>query len=209
MKPKILICVLTGTERGHWINPDLSRNLFSMFRDTRFDVNYYPVCDCRPWEAARNMSIVAARQINADWLISFDNDNFLTCNPLDIVAEAGKEQHVIGLPYGIGNREAYRIYPNENHGQACGPFREEESVGGGVLIVRNRVWQTIKTGPWFRWEHAETETLMPAPGTCGEDIYFCRLVRRHGLKIWSFPDRHAGHYKSTDITEMIRTSMKG
>ena len=85
-KPKVLVCILTGVERQNWINPDLSMNLVQMARDSRFDVDYFPVRDFRPYEAARNTTIHTARQLNADFLISFDNDNFVTrCNPLDIM----------------------------------------------------------------------------------------------------------------------------
>jgi hypothetical protein len=208
VKPKVLVCVLTGLERTNWINPELSINLIRMLKDTRFEVNYYPVKDCRPVESARNMSIVAARQIDADWLVSFDNDNFVPGpgNPLDIITEAGNEQHVIGLPYAVGNTEGYRMVPDEKQGgQVNGLFQEQDIIAGGVLLVRKNVWQTIKTGPWFRWQHADTESLMPAPGVCGEDIYFCRLVRRHGLRVWTHTRRYAGHYRTTDITGMVCT----
>lgn len=78
---KVLITVLSGIERHQWINPNLSLMLFNMARDTRFDVNYGPTRDMRPWEAARNLTIQAARQTSADWLVSFDNDNFPMSNP--------------------------------------------------------------------------------------------------------------------------------
>jgi hypothetical protein len=204
-KPKVLVCVLTGVERHNWISPDLSLNLIRMVKDMRFDVNYFPVRDCRPWESARNMTITAARQINADWLLSFDNDNFVPgqFNPLDIIAAAGEDKHVIGLPYGIGNTEEYTIFPNTAHGACDGPFREEVSVAGGVLMVRNSVWQKIRRGPWFRWQHVESETLAPAPGVFGEDVFFCQLVRQHGMKVWSYQPQAAGHYRTTDLTGMV------
>jgi hypothetical protein len=203
-KPKVLVCFLTGIERHNWINPDLSLNLIRMVKDSRFDVNYFPVRDCRPWESARNMTIVAARQINADWLISFDNDNFVPgeFNPLDIIAAAGEDKHVIGLQSGVGNGEEYKIFPYTNHGAADGPFREEECVGGGVLMVRKTVWQKIKRGPWFRWQHVDSETLAPAPGVRGEDGYFCHLARQHGFKVWTH-QHLAGHYRTVDLTGMV------
>jgi hypothetical protein len=37
-KPRILITVLCGTERGDWLNPDLSMALFQMAKDSRFQV---------------------------------------------------------------------------------------------------------------------------------------------------------------------------
>jgi len=206
-KPKVLVCVLTGVERHNWINPALSGHLMRMARDTRFDVDYFPVQDCRPVESARNMTVSAARQLNADWLLSFDNDNFLPgqVNPLDIIAAAGEDKHVIGLSYGVGNTEEYKIFPAANHHSTDGAFREVECVGGGVLMVRNTVWQRIKKGPWFRWQHVESETLAPAPGVRGEDGYFCHLVRQHGIKVWTHREMLAGHYRTTDLTGMVCT----
>jgi hypothetical protein len=205
-KPKVLVCVLTGIDRHNWINPDLSLNLIRMVKDPRFDVNYYPVRDCRPWESARNMTIAGARQINADWLISFDNDNFIPgdFNPLDIIVAAGDSKHVIGLPVGVGNGEHYNIFPKGEHGPCDGPFREEAVIGGAVLMIRNTVWQKVK-GPWFRWQHVESETLAPAPGTLSEDGYFCQLVRRHGFKVWTYQKHCAGHYHTADLTGMVST----
>jgi hypothetical protein len=206
-KPKVLVCVLCGVERQNWINPDLSINLIQMARDTRFDVNYLPVRDRRPWPGARNTTIVAARQIDADWVISFDNDNFVPgMNPLDIIADAGDDKHVIGMSYGLGADSGnFLIYPSEGHGEWNGDFREEQSIGGGVMMVRNIVWKTIPKGPWYRWVDAESETLVPVPGiTTPEDQYFCTLVRKFGIKVWSHR-QFAGHYRSVDVTGMVCT----
>lgn len=206
-KPKILCAVLTGIERTNWINPDLSLALITMARDPRFDFNYYPVRDCRPFETARNMTIKAAKQIAADWLISFDNDNYPMCNPLDVIAEAGPEQRgVIGLTYAIGNLEqGYRMYPDAAHGAVRGSFREEDSVAGGCLMIHRTIWEQIKA-PWFKWQHApDSETLAPENGrTCGEDVYFCRLAREHGFKIWTHRNI-AAHYRTTNLTAISCT----
>lgn len=207
-KPKVLVCILTGVERQNWINPDLSMNLVQMARDSRFDVDYFPVRDFRPYEAARNTTIHTARQLNADFLISFDNDNFTRCNPLDIVAEAGADKDIIGLSSGLGadgGGVRYRMYPPDSHGTKSGKFREEPQLCSGVLIIRNRVWKTISRGPWFRWKHAEnSELLTPEAGSRAEIEYFCDLARSHGFKLWNY-EQAAGHYRTTDITGMVCT----
>ncbi len=206
-KPKILVCVLTGIERHNWINSDLMLNLIAMARDQRFDVSFYPVRDCRPWEGARNMTVQAAKQINAEWLISFDNDNFYpgSGTPLDVIAAAGADKHVIGLPSAFCADGGYRMIPYKDHGPRDGQFRQESAVGGSCLMIRNTVWKTIPKGPYFRWVHAESETLAPVEGvTLPEDIYFCELVKKHGFKVWSH-ERLAGHYRTTDITGLVCT----
>jgi hypothetical protein len=205
-KPKILVCVLCGLERGNWINPSLTENLYAMFRDPRFEVNYYPVRDLPPWEVARNATIAAARKLNVDWLISFDNDNFVPgANPLDVLMQANPERHaVIGLTSGVGSPHgAYALFPESTRGND-GPFREADEVGGACLFVHKTVWQKIPQGPWFRWLHGENEALVPDRKTCGEDVYFCRLVRDYGMKVWTHP-MLAGHYRTTDITALVQT----
>jgi hypothetical protein len=209
-KPKILVAVLTGVERHNWICPALSMNLMRMARDTRFDVDYFPVFDARPWEVARNLTIVTARRLKADWLISFDNDNFIpdNFNPLDIIATAGKEQHVIGLTSGIRPLEESQfclLFPGAR-GASDGAFHEVQAFGGAVLMIRNTVWQKIPQGPWFKWEHAEDEIQ---GGTYGEDQYFGRLARQHGFRLWTH-DRAAGHYRTMDLTRLFfQSAQKG
>ncbi len=214
-KPKVLVCILTGIERQNWICADLSINLVQMARDSRFTVNYFPVRDARPWDTARNITVRMARELNVDWILSFDNDNFMQCNPLDIIAAAGKDKHVIGVDYGGGScagiitqndgRHGYAMFshmsPPVPNGAIDGPFKEVNHVPGGVLMIRNTVWQQIP-GPWFVWVRGDGELLLD--NSCHEDIYFCNLVRQHGFKVWKY-QQPAGHYRTTDITGMVCT----
>lgn len=203
-KPKVLVCVLCGIERQNWINPQLSLALFKLARDTRFDLSYGMQMDMRPWETARNMTIHAARSMKVDWLISFDNDNFPFGNVLDIIKQAGPDQHVIGLRYGAGCLPRYMIVPALSNRPMNGqPFREVKEVGGGVLMIHRTVWEKIPTGPWFRWAHDSNELLYPGPGTFGEDYYFCHLVREHGMHVWTHEQELAGHYRTTDLTGLV------
>jgi hypothetical protein len=214
-KPKILVTVLTGTERTNWINPDLLMNMLQMSKDPRFDVSFFPVRDARPFEVARNVAIHAARHIKADWLLSFDNDAFVHSSPLDIIAAAGPAQDVIGLTYGIaacygagaleGKSAQFRLFPDTaTLGTADGPFRETAAVGGGVLMVRNTVWQKIPRGPWFVWGRGQGELSEMG---LGEDVHFCNLVRQHGLRIWTH-SQPAGHYHTVDMTGLVCTLAK-
>jgi hypothetical protein len=110
-KPKVLVCLLTGIERQNWINPDLALLLFNMGRDSRFDVVVAAIKDATPHEVARNRTI--QRDHNFDWLVSFDNDNYMPAGtPLDVIASAGDQQSVIGLTYGVKARESeYFLFP--------------------------------------------------------------------------------------------------
>ena len=210
-KPKILVCVLCGIERANWINPDLMMNVLEMQRDSRFEVNWFPIRDVRPWEAARNMSIHGARTIHADWLISFDNDNFVKGNPLDIIAEAGPDKHVVGLTCGVGGQvdAGYHLFPNTDSycGTTDGVFREVKHVGGPVLMISRAVWERIPQGPWFQFLYKPGNELhLTQPGEfISEDVWFCQLARRHGFKVWTHTKILAGHYRTTDITGMTCT----
>lgn len=147
-KPKVLLAILTGIERHNWVNPELSANLFNMAKDPRFDVVYYPVCDARPWEAARNLTILAAKQTNADWLLSMDNDGFYPNRPhtpLDIIAQAGEKQRVIG-PYFRRGRSRF-----------LHAISGESTRRGGRRIQGSGV-------RWRRHAHRAQECLAETPG---------------------------------------------
>lgn len=202
--PRVLVCTLTGTERQQWPNPDLSLYLTKAARDARFDVCFSMVRDKRPYDWARNTTIHLARQIKADWLVSLDNDIVPYVPPLDVIAKAGDRQ-VIGTVYGIGSTgqgAGYRMFPPDV--QANRPeFQEVPEVGGGCLIIHRSVWEQIPKGPWFRWVPDENELLAPGPGLLTEDVYFCQLVHRHGIKVWAY--QLAGHLRTMDVTGVVCT----
>lgn len=61
-------------------------------------------------------------------------------------------------------------------------LEEADAVGFGALLVNVGVLRTLpdpKKSPWFFFE------WMPEIGQqVGEDVWFCRLVKQHGHKIW-------------------------
>lgn len=209
MKPKVLVCVLTGAERTNWINPSLFLNLVRMLSDPRFELFFYPVHDARPWEFARNHAMDKARSMDADWLIMFDNDNFVYGNILDVVAEAF-DKEIIGLTSAIGTAafgtrpQTYTLCPSPlKHAEADGDFVRVEGVGAGALIIHRSVWKKIPRGPWFRWQHADNELLAFDPDkTIGEDFYFCQLAGENGIRTWTHARVLAGHYRTADFTTM-------
>jgi hypothetical protein len=203
VKPKVLVCVLCGTERTNWINPVLMLCLVTMARDPRFDVAFQPVSDHRPFEYARNKTIALARDMGADWVLSFDNDNYVDANPLDVIAQASERQDVIGLSYGVGAAPDCRYFPSQNHGAIDGAFREELSAAGGVLMVRKTVWEKIPRGPWFKWQHAPNELLEPDFGAMDEVTYFCNLVQQQGFKVWTHRTMRAGHLKTAELGAIV------
>jgi hypothetical protein len=201
-KLKVLVCVLTSTERQGWLCPEIGQNLFAMAKDTRFQVELATIKDAIPHDFARNSALALARDHAFDWCVQIDNDNFLPAGtPLDVIASAGPEQPVVGLTAGIRvNSAECALYPREGLGQRSGPFTECEYVGGALLMIHKTVWQKIPRGPWFLWQRGDNEL---ADANCddgvSEDVYFSRLVRQHGMRVWTH-NVLAGHYKTCDAT---------
>src|ERR1700686_1185427 len=96
MKPKILITPLCGMKRGRWLNPQLFMSLLNTIQDERFEVTVSAAYNTRPADHCRNICTRNARDHGFDWLVLVDNDQTVP-NLLDIVAEAGPDQDIIGL----------------------------------------------------------------------------------------------------------------
>lgn len=191
IKSHVLVCILCGPERHHWINPELVRTLLRMQNDSRFAVEFEFIYGAHGVDTARNLAIDKARAKQADWCVQIDND--MTCNdPLDILSEA----HTLGLEIvavscGISMAENdYR--PNVNlQGERCGNFMRVSNAGADVLMVKSAVWSKLPNGPLFVWSSA-----------CGEDVYFCRLAQAANFKLWTHASL-AGHLKTVNLSSLL------
>jgi hypothetical protein len=201
-KPKILVCVLCGAEMQYWISPRLAAMLLELTHDARFDVKFEFIRGARPTEFARNLTMQKARDGGYDWLVSLDADIFMPRGtPLDVIAKAG-ERSVIGLTYGLETQSGvYTLVPHGG-GAIEGKFAEVPFVGGGCLMVNRKVWEKIPRGPWFRMQLGNDETLNPNNGGLIEDQFFCRLAQQNGFRVWTHLEIFAGHYHTSDITEI-------
>jgi hypothetical protein len=203
----VLVAVLAGSERHGWVCPQLCTTLIQMMLDTRFQVTLRWFIDGRPIEYVRNQAVAAAREQGVDWLIMCDNAVVPSRSPLDIVAAAPNDVHVIGMGAGICVNGAFRwnIETPTKPATIAG-FQEVTRVGTGCLMMRSKVWSAIK-GPWFRWVTAEDELLSPEGGR-GEDVYFCDLSRQNGFKLWTFGPAPAGHMRTCDLTELAKRAAR-
>lgn len=196
MTPKVCVYVLCSTERGGWVNPALCRALLSLQKDPRFALDVATVEDLRPVEYARNCCVASAREAGADVCVQIDNDNFPPPNFGDILHDAiGTGKAVVSLPYAGLIDNAPRMLPGDS-GPRDGQFRTTGCAGAGVLIISSEVWRVIPRGPWFRWLTEDDELLSRK---LGEDYFFCGLVKRHGLTVWTH-QRVAGHLKTVELT---------
>ncbi len=208
---KVLVCVLSGVERGGWVNPFLAQNLITMARDTRFNVQIEMVIDKHPVDYARNCCIAMARERKQDFLLMIDNDQSFWpgYNPLDLLRIAGRKE-VIGLPSMQGfspealDTGADPIIPNfrtlEGQHETDAEFFTVTHIGTGVIFINRRVWETVP-GPWFKWCYREGSELRETDGMLSEDFYFCDLVRRNGFKVWAH-QRVIPHWKTAEVSKL-------
>ncbi len=194
-RPRILVAPLCGTERDGWVNPELSIKLIEMVKDPRFDVTVQPIVDIRPFEHARNLAVVRARDGGFDWCFQIDNDISFQRNPLDWL-RSGKD--VIAQAYfryegssGIQMDIRGEIYAKDSEG-----FAHVEAVGTGAMMISSKVWHVIPHGPWFR--HLTNEESELADYKLAESFYFCKFIAQHGLKVWC-PPEGALHFHTAEL----------
>jgi hypothetical protein len=127
-----------------------------------------------------------------------DNDQCLPPDNglLDILAQAGPRQDVIGLPSAVNGDLKWNAAFN---GPVTGePFVSVMWIGTGVMILRNTVWKRMIAGPWF-------EDVLKSYGELGrkvdssEDVNFCKQARSAGLDIWASVYA-SPHLKTVDLT---------
>jgi hypothetical protein len=197
-KPKVLIAPLCGIERSGWLNPTLLLSLVQMTHDPRFDVSIELAFGLSPVDYARNTAVVAARTKQFDWLLMVDNDQTLPTSPLDVIAEAGPQQDVVGLLAGCSkDGRSFQLNCDFIPGMTDGNFRAVSKIGSGVIMLRSSVWTRIPKGPWFTTQQSDDELRSFKQG---EDLSFCDLARAAGLKLWTHRS-DCGHLKTADVTQ--------
>ena len=211
-KPKILVSVLCGRERTHWINPKLFDHLMTMHWNDCFNLLFLSAYDFGSYAEARNRCMVRARDGGSDYLVMIDNDMTLPGYFDDLLYQTAKTgKSVVALTAGVlcgrnrqPHEESVRLLTHDVlnpdfEGEIDGDFQETKYAGTGVMIVSSEVWRAIPRGPWFKTVLNDNEVLSPK---LGEDYYFCELVRQRGMKVWLHKRAFAGHLKTTNVTEI-------
>jgi hypothetical protein len=208
-KVKVLVAVLCGNERNNWINPALCENLLAMAADRRYEVKVSMILNKFPVHHARNFAVVKAREHAAHWLLLVDCDQAFSVSPLDVLSAAGMDKPVIGFPTSMGqdvfltDGKLFRpnVWPEpRNKIKTDGQFYTCFRIGAGALLIHHSVWESIP-GPWFLWESNESSELAEVAKDGSEDLYFCRLLQKHGIDVWA----HAAmlyHFKSCECTQL-------
>jgi hypothetical protein len=206
-KPRVVIAVLTGHERGSWINPQLALNLITAAKDPRFDVHVEMLMDKSPVAFARNFGVAVARKEKADWLLFVDNDqNFhYGGNPLNILAAAGPDKKIIGIATfqgGWPSHPNFHVLADPAQREVDREYWSVRVVGTGAMFISSDIWTKVQPrGPWFGWVVDENSELAETKLDGSEDFSFCNQMRARGIKIWAHT-RLIPHLKTLDVTEL-------
>jgi hypothetical protein len=199
-RPLILVCILAGSERHFWINPQLAMTMCAMAASQKYRVMVRCTMDLRPFDTAANTAVTYARDAGAEWLIIIENDQCHARNPLDVLDDVHPPQESIitlsgfvvggeGLPV---HAISGRILSQDRD------FVEIEYGPCGTMFINHRVWQTLP-GPWFEIErnHDEKLTLIK-----GHDYFFCEKVRAAGFKVWTHKLHGIQHFHTLELARL-------
>lgn len=151
---------------------------------------------------ARIKACEAAQKYKAEWLLMVDSD---TVPPQDALANMLEHNVDVCIGYYQHKRRppgetclwkfgswASRYMAKELHSlDAMGTHKLRVQGGGlGCALVRVAALERLPR-PWFRWvvEPDGTET--------GEDVYFCKQCRNHGIEVYADTRVACGHVFST------------
>jgi hypothetical protein len=199
-KPRVMVAVLTGTERQHWVCPGLVRSLLQMAADTRYSVHIEMLYALTPTDYARNTAVKKAVAGAFDWLLMIDNDVSPNADPLSLIGKAPESADVITLAYGLVFGDKFTVVADPIPGATSGEFCGVRSVGTGIMALRKTVWEKIPR-QWFKIVSDENSDVYKP--LFSEDIYFCNLARQNGLNIFIHQSANASHWHSVDLTKLV------
>lgn len=139
-------------------------------------------------------------------------DDDMAWQPELIALLVGLNLDVVGVPYRQKNSEVtYMMRCAEVFDQSTDnpALINIHDIGTGLLLIRKNVLEELrdkvewvvdhitqnKVGMFFR--HQVVQDLMTNPNGeksyMGEDLYFCRLAREAGFRIWAYIDAETAH----------------
>lgn len=106
-----------------------------------------------------------------------------------------------GLRWALADKDADRRYRLLKRLESTTEPFLVHAGGAGCLLVRRDVFDKVKW-PWFRWVE------MPDGSQISEDIYFFRKCNEAGLRVTVEPQVLCNHYKTLNLTALMRNKMK-
>jgi len=190
------------------------------------DIDTYVQC-------ARQTLVEAAIADGADYMLWLDSDMRF---PQDILLKLlNHDKDVVGINYSTRSippdfvtiKKMGKDNPNNPSGEPCitgsdsTGLEKVDAIGFGAVLIRTGALKKLPDPhkhPWFWIEH------MPKTNrVIGEDVYFCRLMRKHGIDIWvdhdvskecahigtfEFRYEHAAAYRA-DMQDMMEVLSNG
>jgi len=209
-KKKVMVCVPTGDK---WIHATVVSRLLQMMGDDRhaLTVGFH---SATPSEYCRNAISKMALDAGSDYLLMIDDDNPPMKNVLDLVE---LDLDVIGLPTPmwktpakdgkpmVGSPIAWNVAqtkPGEDRYDFAirggSGLDEVDAVGTGCILIARRVLEHPDLrAPFLR---VFDEDGMVSQGS---DLHFCDRVRAAGFTIWTHWDYPCGHFKETNLAEVM------
>lgn len=158
-------------------------------------------------DLARNRYAVALLKSNYTHVLMLDSDQ---AHPPDIVeklkrrvVEDPEKLIVSGLyfrrgepyePLAMKRGDDGYMYAIGEWGNGC---FEVDVVGTGCLLISRKVFESLPGPPWFWYDYENArDDMWPT-----EDIAFCHLCGKHGIKIWLDTTVISPHISDTVIDE--------
>lgn len=152
-----------------------------------------------PVESNRNFIVKKFLESKHEYLFMVDSDNtpkfdpMKLCNGKDMygfptpVFKDGQMMYMICKDFGDG----FRAYLHKSKGEY-----EVDAVGTGCVLIHRRVLEAIKA-PFDREYDKDGVAIV------GEDINFCKKVKKQGFKIWVNWDCICSHHKTVNLLNFI------
>lgn len=198
MKKKICICTPNYSSMMH---SDYVLNIMQNILDwkKKYEVTWFVykrtfICK------ARNEMVINALNWGADYILWYDDDAIVDPDTLDRMIERDKD--IVIAPYPMrtppyqcgvlvsktGDFEDQFSYRNLTWDEMNNGLIEVDGGGTHCMLTKASVYLTIQY-PWF--------SLPMLGGT--EDMYFCLIAKRRGIKIYCDSDIKTGHIGFPEI----------
>jgi hypothetical protein len=152
---------------------------YSLVRDVAWgmrvghDVMPFHMAGCSI-ERARNYAVAHALERECDLLLMQDADVYVAGGESGLERLVGRWEETRAAVVAAAVPSRRGDFLNCDPQNEIGVF--EGDVGTGLMLVDVR---QVGEGPWFRYHYSEDGSLV----VCGEDIAFCRLMRKRGRRV--------------------------
>ena len=185
---KIKVTLGIPTNRG--LRPKMAESIFNLVARGGYDFHIILATEGYTTSENRNYITVKALNNGSDYLLFSDDDMTFPPDTLDRLLEHQKE--IIGV---LSYSRKLPLQPTVQlldgsvlkYGEAPDKLFEVKAVGGGVLLIKMKVFTKIEQ-PFFNIKsHPSGFTLV------GEDSWFCEKARDAGFKVYCEPSLSVGH----------------